>query len=46
MKNLYVCLNNSSEPILNGELYSKVKVDDSLWSIEDGNQLLLTLEKA
>jgi hypothetical protein len=31
---------------MEGELYDRVKVDDSTWSIEDQRQLLVTLEKA
>lgn len=27
-------------------MYYPIKIDDSLWSIEDGNKLILTLEKA
>ncbi len=32
--------------ILEGELYDKIKVEDSIWSIEDEERLVLTLEKA
>jgi len=35
-----------SEPIIEGELCEKVKVDDSLWSIEDGRYLNINFEKA
>ena len=31
---------------MEGELYDRVKVDDSTWSIEDQRLLLVTLEKA
>lgn len=34
------------ELILEGEFYHSIKVDDSLWSIEDGVKLNITLEKA
>ncbi len=30
---------------MQGELYDKIKVDDSIWSIEDEEKLILTLEK-
>ncbi|GAB0093862.1 nudC [Sergentomyia squamirostris] len=33
------------EPIINGELCAEVKMEDSVWVIQDGNQLLLNFEK-
>lgn len=30
---------------MEGEFYDKIKVEDSIWSIEDEEKLLLTLEK-
>lgn len=32
--------------MVEGELYDKVKAEDSLWSIEDGMKLIITFEKA
>ena len=32
--------------MLEGELYDKIKVEESLWSIEDEEKIILTLEKA
>lgn len=34
------------EPILDGELYEKIKVEDSMWSIEDNKYLNINFEKA
>lgn len=34
------------EPFITGELYEKIKVDDSLWSIEDSKFLNINFEKA
>ena len=30
---------------MEGEFYDKIKVEDSIWSIEDEEKLILTLEK-
>lgn len=30
---------------MEGELYDKIKVEDSIWSIEDEEKLIITLEK-
>ncbi len=30
---------------MEGEFYDKIKVEDSIWSIEDEEKLMLTLEK-
>ena len=32
--------------LLEGEFYDKIKVDESSWSIEDGNKLIFLFEKA
>jgi hypothetical protein len=34
-KSVKVQIKGSSEPILNGELCEKVKVEDSFWAVED-----------
>jgi len=39
-------LKGEPEPILEGEFYDKIKVEESYWSLEDNNYLLLNLEKA
>ena len=41
-----VQLKGSDEPIINGELCEKVKVDDTFWNIEDNQSLLINFEKA
>ncbi|GEM12100.1 nuclear movement protein nudC [Rhodotorula toruloides] len=33
------------EPVLEGELYSEVKVDESTWTLDDSSELTLSLEK-
>lgn len=33
------------EKMIDGKLYDKIKVDDSMWTIEDGTKLILTMEK-
>jgi len=46
-KHLYVAFrNNQKEPIINGNLGEKVKVDDSFWSVEDNRALIINFEKA
>ena len=32
-------------PVLEGDLYAGVKVEDSIWSVEDGSDLILHLQK-
>lgn len=32
--------------LIEGELYDRIKADDSSWTLEDGNKLVLNLEKA
>jgi len=41
-----IALKGNNSMILEGELYDKIKVEDSIWSIEDEERLVLTLEKA
>lgn len=41
-----VQLKGSDEPIIDGELCEKVKVDDTFWNIEDNQSLLINFEKA
>ena len=46
-KHLLVALkSNKAEPILDGELCEKVKVEDSFWTVEDNKWLNFTFEKA
>lgn len=33
------------EPIIDGELCHEIKVDESVWMLQDGKNLMLTLEK-
>ena len=39
-------LKSSNTVILDGDIYDKIKVEDSIWSIEDEERVILTLEKA
>ena len=39
-------INSQDEPIINGELMEKVKIDESYWSIEDKKYLTITFDKA
>eukprot|EP00903_Cladosiphon_okamuranus_P012255 g11493.t1 len=32
-------------PIIDGEMYNKVKVDDSFWTLEDGKEISIALQK-
>ncbi|KAE9038540.1 hypothetical protein PR003_g6279 [Phytophthora rubi] len=41
---LRVCL-RGAEPFVDGALYNKVKVDDSFWTLEDGNRICVYLQK-
>ncbi|KAE9252361.1 hypothetical protein PF004_g1997 [Phytophthora fragariae] len=34
-----------AEPFVDGALYNKVKVDDSFWTLEDGNRICVYLQK-
>lgn len=45
-QSLKIMLKSNNHIILEGELYDRIKVEDSLWSIEDEERLILTLEKA
>ena len=44
-KHIKVQLKGSDTPIIDGELFEKVKVDESEWTIEDREYLTITLEK-
>ena len=44
--NICVKLKGEEEPLLEGEFYDKIKVEDSFWSVEDNHYLMLNLEKA
>lgn len=46
-KHLFVAFKGKeSEPLINGVLGEKVKVDDSFWSVEDNRNLNINFEKA
>jgi len=45
-KHLYVAIKGEKEPILDGELCEKVRVDDSFWNVEDNEFLNINFEKA
>lgn len=45
-KRLYVKLKDQDQPIIDGELQEKIKVEDSFWSIEDKKYINITFEKA
>lgn len=42
---LKVKLNARDEPIVDDDLSATIIVDDSFWTVEDGNRLVLTLQK-
>jgi hypothetical protein len=44
--NICIKLVGEEEPLLEGEFYEKIKVEESFWSVEDDNYLMLNLEKA
>ena len=44
-KHLKVQIKGQDEPIIDGELFQKVIVEDSLWSIEDQEYMTINLEK-
>jgi len=44
-KHLKVMVKGASEPILDGELYERVKCDDSFWNVEDNEFLNVYLQK-
>ena len=43
---LSVHLKGVKEALLEGETFDRIKVEDSMWSLEDNEKLILTLEKA
>ena len=45
-KSLKVQIKGQQDPLLDGELVERVKVDDSFWNIEDNEFLNINLEKA
>ena len=45
-KHLFVKIKGQDQPIIDGELQEKVKIDDSFWSIEDKKYVNITFEKA
>lgn len=45
-KRLLVKLKNQEQPLVEGELQEKVKVEDSFWSLEDQKYINITFEKA
>lgn len=45
-KSLKVFDKIKNEIVVDGELYDYIKVDESCWTIEDNQQVILTLEKA
>ncbi|EJK72236.1 hypothetical protein THAOC_06245 [Thalassiosira oceanica] len=44
-KHLKISLRGQSEPIVDAPLTKAIIVDDSFWTVEDGNRLVLTLQK-
>ncbi len=45
-KHFKVLIKGQTEPLIQGELCEKVKVEDSLWSVEDQQYLNVNFEKA
>ncbi len=45
-KHFKVLIKSQTEPLIQGELCEKVKVKDSLWSVEDQHYLNVNFEKA
>ena len=45
-KNLKIQIKGEDKPLVDGELDNKIKPDDSFWTIEDGQRLILTFVKA
>ena len=42
---LYICIKGEESPILNGNLYQRIKVDNSVWTLEtENNQRYLRIE--
>ena len=44
--NICIKLKGEDEPLLEGEFYDKIKLDDSSWVMEDNHYVVLNLEKA
>ena len=44
-RNLKVCLKGSGAPLLEGDLYNEVKVEECNWYLEGGLTVVLSLEK-
>lgn len=45
-RSLKVHIKGQDQPLLDGELYGRVKADDSFWNVEDKEFLNINLEKA
>ena len=45
-KHLYVKIKGQDQPLIDGELQEKVKIDDSFWTVEDKKYINITFEKA
>ena len=41
-----VVLKPENTVLIEGDLHYPIKVEDSIWNIEDGTKLILTLDKA
>jgi len=41
-----IYIKGNPEPLLEGEFYDKIKLEDSFWSIEDHDFLMLNLQKS
>ena len=44
--NICIKLKGEDEPLLEGEFYDKIKLEDSSWVMEDNHYVVLNLEKA
>jgi hypothetical protein len=45
-KYIKITKKNKGQVLLEGELYDRIKVDESTWTIEDNKKLMIVLEKA
>ena len=45
-KSVKVVLKPENIVLIEGDLHYPIKVEDSIWNIEDGTKLILTLDKA
>lgn len=45
-KKLFVKIKSESEAIIEGEFYETVKEDECFWNVEDGKNLILSIEKS